>query len=269
MADAKKAFAAGFNQLCRTRQRGSVWADLVSAIACSIANAVDKRFFDEREAQYMRIIGQYNKDEQQLFPELFNLIVESMDENPDQDFLGELYMTLELGNSNAGQFFTPYDICRCMSEATIDGRRAREMVDKQGYISINDPACGAGATLVSAANTLRRLDINYQTSALFVGQDLDGTVAMMCYIQLSLLGCPGYVHVGDTLTDPMTGSALFGDGKPSTWCTPMFFRDVWEHRRAIAMLEHMLGKPIQAAPAAAKQGKRRQSKPEQLSIFDL
>lgn len=287
----KKAFAAGFNQLCRTRQRGSVWADLVSVIACSIANAVDKRFFDEREAQYMRIIGQYNKDEQQLFPELFNLIVESMDENPDQDFLGELYMTLELGNSNAGQFFTPYDICRCMSEATIDGRRAREMVDKQGYISINDPACGAGATLVSAANTLRRLGINYQTSALFVGQDLDGTVAMMCYIQLSLLGCPGYVHVGDTLTDPMTGSTLFGDGKPSTWCTPMFFRDVWEHRRAIAMLEHMLGKPIQAAPAAAamepmeykaepeklvsaapaaaKQGKRRQAKSEQLSIFDL
>ena len=114
---------------------------------------------------------------------------------------------------------------------------------------------------------------------------------MMCYIQLSLLGCPGYVHVGNTLTDPMTGSTLFGDGKPSTWYTPMFFRDVWEHRRAIAMLEHMLGKPIQAAPAAAamepmeykaepeklvsaapaaaKQGKRRQVKPEQLSIFDL
>lgn len=291
MADAKKAFAAGFNQLCRTRQRGSAWADLVSVIACSIANAVDKRFFDEREAQYMQIIGQYNKDEQQLFPELFNLMVESMDENPDQDFLGELYMTLELGNSNAGQFFTPYDVCRSMSEVTIERSRALELVDKQGYISICDPACGAGATLVSAANTLSRLDINYQTSALFVGQDLDGTVAMMCYIQLSLLGCPGYVHVGNTLTDPMTGSTLFGDGKSSTWYTPMFFRDVWEHRRAIAMLEHMLGKPIQAAPAAAamepmeykaepeklvsvapaavKPGKRRQAKPKQLSIFDL
>ena len=56
---------------------------------------------------------------------------------------------------------------------------------------------------------------------------------LMCYIQLSLLGCAGYVHIGNTLTDPMTGSILFGDGKSSTWYTPMYFSDAWRIRRAL------------------------------------
>ena len=61
---------------------------------------------------------------------------------------------------------------------------------KQGWISVSDPACGAGALLIAFANECRRQHINYQTSVLFVAQDIDFLAGCMCYIQLSLLGCP-------------------------------------------------------------------------------
>ena len=63
-----------------------------------------------------------------------------MEQNPDQDFLGSLYMMCELGNDHAGQFFTPYDVCRCMAEITFDPKLHPDM---EGFISVSDPACGA------------------------------------------------------------------------------------------------------------------------------
>ena len=33
----------------------------------------------------------------------------------------------------------------------------------------------------------------------FVAQDIDLTVALTCYVQLTLLGCAGYVIVGNSL----------------------------------------------------------------------
>ena len=46
-------------------------------------------------------------------------------------------------------------------------------IEKQGWISVSDPACGAGALLIAFANECRRQHINYQTSVLFVAQDID------------------------------------------------------------------------------------------------
>ena len=104
-------------------------------------------------------------------------------------------------------------------------------IDKDGYISIADMACGAGATLIAAAETMRDMGLNYQRQALFVGQDIDEVTALMCYIQLSLLGCSGYVVIGDSLINPITGTTLFGEDTERCWYTPMFFHEVWEYRR--------------------------------------
>lgn len=90
-------------------------------------------------------------------------------------------MSLNLGNHWKGQFFTPYDICTLMSEITV-GSEAVAEAKTRDYISVNDPACGAGATLIAAANTFKRHRINYQQKVLFVGQDIDRVVAQMCYI---------------------------------------------------------------------------------------
>ena len=108
-------------------------------------------------------------------------------------------MSLELGNHWKGQFFTPYDVCRCMAELTIHDNMQK--LQNKEWVSVNDPACGAGATLIAAANTFRRKGFNYQTQVLFVANDIDRVTAQMCFIQLSLLGCPGYVAVANTLSD--------------------------------------------------------------------
>ena len=145
-----------------------------------------------------------------------------MDFNPTRTFSVSFYMALDLGNDHAGQFFTPYNVCRMMAEITGTDLQAR--VERDGWISVNDCACGAGALLVAFANACTRQKINYQTSVLFVAQDIDYIVGLMCYLQLSLMGCAGYVVIGDTLLHPSTALDRRGliPGQTRTYGTPRF-----------------------------------------------
>lgn len=250
-SDRQRELEKLYNKMCGKYSRYEVWQDMVWMVATAISNAVDKRYFDQREANYMRIVQKYSKDEIMVFPDFFTHIVVGMEENPDCDFLGELYMNLELGNKHAGQFFTPYHLCRAMAEVTIDKDLLKNKIEEQGWISVNDCACGAGATLVAAANHMRSIGINYQLHALFVAQDVDATVALMCYIQLALLGCAGYVVIGNTLTEPQIGDVLFGEDSARCWFTPMYFHDIWSTRRAIVTAKKMFQGIATAFPAAA------------------
>ena len=228
-------FRSKFRQLLSPRCRPiDIWRDFIVMSACAMSNTVDKSHYEEREKRYLETINKYEKSQQHIFPELYADVVMALDENPEQDFLGDLYMGLGLGNHWRGQFFTPYHLCQAMAEMSLAD--ADEHIRRQGWISILDPACGAGATLVAAANTLHRAEINYQEHALFVGQDIDPVVAMMCYIQLSLLGCPGYVAVGNSLTDPLTGDPLLPERRPGVdiWITPVFSTEKWAMRRVSA-----------------------------------
>lgn len=237
----KKEFIQCFDQLCQRHNRWTVWCDLMQMGATSISNAVDMhdhRRWEEREKAYLQVVRKYNEVEMQFMPQLFAMIITSLDQGPDQDFLGELYMNLNLGNSHNGQFFTPYHLCSCMARMNMDGLQSA--LSQKRWVSVSDPCCGAGGLLVAFANECRRLNINYQTDILFVAQDIDPVVGYMCYIQLSLLGCPGYVVIGDSLTAPTTaldpGGMLPSPGQ-NIWFTPMFFRDVWQYRQAFAAVD--------------------------------
>ena len=61
-----------------------------------------------------------------------------------------------------------------MQLGEIDGQ-----ISKKGYISVNDPACGAGATLIGFANAVMAKGINYQDHILFVAQDIDQTAYVL------------------------------------------------------------------------------------------
>ena len=206
-----------------------VWQDFVTMYACAISNAVDKSHFNEREAMYLKRIQKYSKKEQELFPQLAAEVVLALEKNPEQDFLGKIFMELNLSNDSGGQFFTPYNVCRMMAEMTVGDVVMH--VKKHGYITINDPACGAGATLIAAvhatAKPLSEAGFNWQNHVLVTAQDIDYTVALMCYIQLSLLGTAAYIKIGNTFTEPM-GSA---DTLENYWFTPMYFSGVWSARR--------------------------------------
>lgn len=206
-----------------------VWQDFVTMYACAISNAVDKSHFDEREAMYLKRIQKYSKKEQELFPQLAAEVVLALEKNPEQDFLGKIFMELNLSNDSGGQFFTPYNVCRMMAEMTVGDVVAH--VEKHGYITINDPACGAGATLIAAvhaaAKPLSEAGFNWQNHVLVTAQDIDYTVALMCYIQLSLLGAAAYIKIGNTFTEPMDST----DTLENYWFTPMYFSGVWSARR--------------------------------------
>ena len=226
MAD--KPFINIFNKLTRRFSPWEVWKDFIVMFACALSNPLDKTHYEEREALYLKTIQKYNKEERELFPQLTAETVIALEENQEQDFLGNIFMNLELGNKSGGQFFTPYHICELRAKATIGDILPH--IEKDGYITVCDPCCGAGATLIAGIHEIRkRLEgkLNFQNHVLVAAQDIDYTTALMCYIQLSLLGVAAYVKIGNTLTEPMSSS----DTLENYWFTPMYFSDVWTLRR--------------------------------------
>lgn len=136
---------------------------------------------------------------------------------------------------------TPYDVCRCMAEITFDPKLHPDM---EGFISVSDPACGAGATLLAFLNVCKRRNICYHNKVLVIAQDIDFIVGLMCYIQCSFMGCAGYVVIGDTLVNPATAydsrGLLPAGPQNRIWYMPLFSTDVWYMRRQIAQTSLLL-----------------------------
>ena len=239
----EKAFCKLFDQLTYSRSSWQVWEDLMTVMACSIANAgapQDEKW-KKREELYKRAISDLGDPD--IPAKIFGEVIGALEDKPDQDFLGALYMNLNLGSHWHGQFFTPYNICHMMAKMQMEDAKAR--IDEQGWISVCDTCIGGGAMLIAAANVLKEQGINYHNHVLFVGQDLDPVVAKMAYIQLSLLGCPGYIAIGDSLTTPMTGHPLFPEDREGLeyWITPFFRSDAWEYRKLWIRMDRIFAKP--------------------------
>lgn len=276
---AQKSIIKLMDGLTGRYSRWEVWQDFIIMSATSIANAMGGPHRETREKEYLARAGKYSAREIEIFAQMLCEVASDLDRNPDQDFLGELFMALELGNEWKGQFFTPYSVCRAMAAMTY-GEDLKAKIEQQGWVSVNDPACGAGALLIAFANECRRpgKDINCQTSVLFVAQDIDYLAGMMCYIQLSLMGCPGYVVIDDTLAHPSTSyddRGLLPRGGSNVWFTPMYFRNVWHWRRVWAQMDMMcksaapLGKAEEPAPEppAVTEQTLAETKTGQLTLF--
>lgn len=247
----QKAIAKIFEGLTYRHSRWTVWSDFVLMAACTLS-MLDVEHREERVQMYNNAAKKYNAAELEKLRDIFEAVIQAIEENPDQDFLGELFMALELSNEARGQFFTPYSVCAMMAKMQCGDIAAK--VEEKGYLSVNDPAVGAGALLIAFANECRAQGVNYQDHILFVAQDIDYVAAMMCYIQLSLLGCAGYVIVGDTLTTPPTEPLT----NQNVWYTPLYFRDIWQWRilfKALGTLQRPRAEepePVKVAPPQTK-----------------
>lgn len=134
--DVKKQFLKTFNQLTYRHRSWDVWRDFIIMFACSLSNPVDKFHYEEREKRYLKIIKKYNKREQEQFPELAAYVVMALEENPEQDFLGSIFMELNLGDKSNSQFFTPYHVCELMAKVTEEDVAA--VVKEKGYIRLRN-----------------------------------------------------------------------------------------------------------------------------------
>ena len=190
-------FQEVFRGLALTHGSLSAWSDFVVMTAFHISNCVDALNRTHREEMHLIIRKRYTSDELQKFSRLFTITEAAFEEDPDQDFLGDIYTILELFNKGTGQFFTPYSIAKLMASALCGN--LKEEIAAKGFITVGEPCCGAGALIIAFANIARAQGVDYQRDVIFVAQDIDFKVAMMCYIQLSLLGCSGRVIVGNSL----------------------------------------------------------------------
>lgn len=241
-------FSKLIQSMAGKHQLWEIWADFVTVAACCISNSVDSVNRERRENLYNRTAGKYEQDEINNMGSLLGLVTLALEEDPEQDFLGEMYMQLDLGSHWHGQFFTPYNVSQMMAKMSVDKNK---LLDKLEYSTaeFTDCACGGGAMLIAAANAVKKALVdtgyNWQDKCLFVGQDLDGIAAKMCYIQLSLLGCAGFVKIGDTLRNPVTA----GDDPADYWFMPVYFSDVWVMRRKFRALDRILNSEIQRGAA--------------------
>lgn len=233
----EKLLLDNFSAICQSHSDWQVWSDFCYMFAAAISNSIDKAQYQHREEQYLQIIQKYGKKDQQRFPIMAQAVIEALEENPWQDFLGSMFMALNLGNHWRGQVFTPYHICQLMADICDTG--LKDEIQQKGWTSVCDPCCGGGAMLIAFAETCMKQDINYQQHVLFAAQDIDMTAGLMCYIQLSLLGCPGYVIIRDSLLHPMTGHPLLVQPAEDTWITPLFCSDVWHWRRTAVMIDRL------------------------------
>jgi len=202
-----------------------IWDDFMFMAAAALAQPL--RWVQKREDEYLKRIGQYDPKVQALFPMMFAEIVEALEQEGITDVLGDIYMELEMYNHWKGQFFTPNPICRMMAEMQFTD--VVELIEHQGFITVNDPCCGSGAMLIAFAQICKDKNVDYQRKVLFVGQDIDPVVVRMCYVQMSLLGMPGYIIIGNSLLCPPV------DGKMHPECeylyTPMYYIHGFRWRR--------------------------------------
>lgn len=199
------------------RRAADVFRDFCELAALTIRNSVDKNGWDEREDRHLHVSSGYTAEENERFAQLLAAVTMTLGEGLS-DALGDLYMTLELGNERLGQFFTPYDISRLVAKMSVGDPTA--LVAQQGYVRLHEPAVGSGGMVIATAEALRDLGINYQSSLHVVAQDLDRTAVHMSYIQLSLLGIPALVIHGNTLTNE----------RLDVWPTPAHYWGGWSHR---------------------------------------
>lgn len=169
-----------------------IWRDFIDVSAIAIANVCDLKQTPKREAEYLRIMKKYTERECFSIKELFQMVVDDLEKDADQDILGDVYMKLRINNKYRGQYFTPYNLSKAMAKMILGKER-------EGPILINEPTCGSGSNLIAAANVLKEEGFDFQRNAYFIAQDIDPVVAKMCYIQMSLLGMPGVVVIGNSL----------------------------------------------------------------------
>lgn len=205
-----------FDPLSRRHGCHEVFRDFVEMMAIAISNSLDPLNYETREARYHEVIKRYTPDEMQVFPQALAELTMAL-EVELHDALGQLFNELELSNHYAGQFFTPYDVSKAMALVTVDEGMKRQ-IEREGYITVLEPACGSGGMVVALAETMLHTGINYQESVHVTAVDTDIRCVHMAYIQLSLLHVPALVLHGNSLSMETY----------SVWRTPAHVLGFWE-----------------------------------------
>ena len=120
----------------------------------SYGGSVSRFSFNEaRENKYLRIVSGYEKPDAIRMAQLLAHVVNGL-QNGFCDFLGRVFMQLGMGDKYRGQFFTPWSVASMMASLQLGNVAA--LFRERPFITLNDPACGAGCMVLAVADTLNR-----------------------------------------------------------------------------------------------------------------
>lgn len=207
-----KELAKHFRAFGSAFRATDIFRDFIELTAITLINqyAFDEQW-NERENRYHEIRQKYAEDDFRRFPKILAALITAVSESKQQgtfdDVLGRLYMDLNLGNPDSGQYFTPYSISKLMSG--LVAQDLPEKLDKQKFVSVLEPACGSGANLIAFAEQVQGLGHIPAQRMAAMGVDIDVLCVWMCYIQCQLYRIPAKIVHGDSLTREFW----------SAWCT--------------------------------------------------
>ncbi|MFJ5338777.1 ArdC-like ssDNA-binding domain-containing protein [Pectobacterium sp. CHL-2024] len=213
----RATFIRQFQEIAPYENRWTVFSDFIHMSAAALHNRC--HFVQEIEDDYMRRIKRYKTADQRRFPVLFNTLVDGM-EFSAADFLGSVFMELELGDRRRGQYFTPYSVAYMMAKMQLSDGLPALTSGERDFITVSDPACGAGGLIVAMAQAMLEAGFNPQKQMVAVCVDIDPVAAMMAYVQLALCGIPAMVIVGNSLSMEFR----------QTWRTPFWMMFGWERK---------------------------------------
>ncbi len=214
------------------------FSDSMEMIALAISNRVDLAQYEAREAQYLSVAKRYTHEELSLVAQIYAYLVAAF-ELGIGDYLGEIFMALELGNADRGQFFTPYPISLLMANIHINDELDARIAER-GFVTVNDPAVGAGCTILAFADAMHQRGHNYQQYCHAIVTDVDIKSVHMAYIQFSLIGLPAVVVHGNSLTAQEHGH----------WYTPFHVLHGWTAKLRARSTVAGAPDPIFTLPAA-------------------
>lgn len=217
-----KAIAKLLQECARRHDRYTVFSDCMEMMALAMSNAVDLRQRAEREARYLQIVKRYDPEVIAAFPKILGHVTMAMEQEPG-DVLGSVFSQLELHNTDRGQFFTPFDLCSLMARLQLgQGNGLFQAIERNGFATVMEPACGAGAMVIAMAMELQAAGLNYQKQMHVTAIDIDARAAHMAYVQFSLLHIPATVIIGNALTLE----------EREHWYTPAHILGGWGHKLA-------------------------------------
>ena len=199
----QQAIVKTIEELSRTHGLDRVWSDWVEISAIALAR-LDKTQFDRREDRYLQIVKSYSKAELEQLVQAFSHLVMAFDyqiQNEEiTDVLGSIFMALNMGNSRSGQFFTPFEVSYLMAKISASAEHIKNLIAKNGYVTLAEPASGAGGMILAYARTMKDDGHNYQQTLHVTATDIDSRCVHMTFIQMALLHIPGIVIHGNALS---------------------------------------------------------------------
>ncbi len=211
----RREFIRLFRDTARYHHRHEVFRDFAEMATLAVQNAFLRS--PELENEYLAIAGRYQAEDLKRMAQLLGCLTGALECQPG-DFLGAIFMELEIGSTHMGQFFTPYSLSQMMARLTVGD--FRQQLEHHPFITLQEPAAGAGSMVIAIAEAMMEQGINYQEKLFACCIDIDATAAHMCYLQLAYLGVPAEVVIGNTLTLKFR----------RTFRTPLWYVGNWQDR---------------------------------------